>query len=124
MTTQETANKLVELCRKGQFQEATDTLYADNIVSVEPEHAPGQSRIEGKEAKNFKDQYFSDMIAEYHGLEASEPLVADDHFTIRMVMDATFKDGGRQKMEEVCVYRVNKDGLIDYEEFFYSPSQG
>jgi len=123
MTPQQTANKLVELCRTGQYAEATNTLYADNIVSVEPEHAPGESRIEGLQAKQQKDEYFSQMIAEYHGTEVSDPLVAGNHISLKMKLDATFKDGRRMAMEEVCVYRVNDEGKIDYEEFFFAPGQ-
>ena len=35
MTTMDIARKLVELCRQGRNEEALDTLYADDAVSVE-----------------------------------------------------------------------------------------
>jgi hypothetical protein len=35
-----------------------------------------------------------------------------------MSFDATFKGGGRTKMDEICVYEV-KDGKIVKEQFFY-----
>ena len=35
MTTLEVGKKLVELCKQGKNQEAMDTLYAPDIVSVE-----------------------------------------------------------------------------------------
>jgi len=37
MTTQEVANRLIELCRKGQILEAQQELFADNVTSTEPE---------------------------------------------------------------------------------------
>ncbi|GAB5464815.1 MAG: hypothetical protein Kapaf2KO_02510 [Candidatus Kapaibacteriales bacterium] len=120
MTINETANKLVEYSRTGKWDDATNELYAENIVSVEPEHSQGPSRLEGLEAKRQKDANFSSMIKEYHGNEVSEPLIADNHITLKMTLDATMQDGNRMKMDEICVYRVNSDGKIDYEEFFYS----
>ena len=36
MATEEVAKKLVELCRKGAFEEAITTLYDKDVVSVEP----------------------------------------------------------------------------------------
>ena len=53
--------------------------------------------------------------------EGLEPIVADDFFSCYMKMDATFKEGGRQSMEEICLYQV-KDGKIVQEEFFYTPN--
>ena len=35
MNTQEVANKLVNMCRQGNFSGAMEELYADNIVSRE-----------------------------------------------------------------------------------------
>jgi hypothetical protein len=44
MTTQEVADKLVQLCSQGKFGEATESLYSDDIVSMEAGAPPGQSR--------------------------------------------------------------------------------
>jgi hypothetical protein len=41
MSTEEVARKVVELTRKQAWREATDTLYADDIVSVEA-HSMGE----------------------------------------------------------------------------------
>ena len=40
MTTQEVADRLVELCRQGEFVQAVQELYSDDIVSIEPEGSP------------------------------------------------------------------------------------
>ena len=120
MTTQEVADKLVGYCRKGQFDEAMTELYAQNIVSIEPKGTP-MERAEGYEAVLQKAEFFNNMVSEYHGNEVSEPLVADNFFSCRMKMDATFKEGGRQTMEEICLYEV-ENGKIVKEEFFYTPA--
>ena len=35
-----------------------------------------------------------------------------------LMMDVTMKGRGRMKMEEMCVYEVNKNGKIASEQFF------
>ena len=40
MTTQEVANRLVELCRQGQIEAAQTELYANDCSSLEPENSP------------------------------------------------------------------------------------
>lgn len=120
MTTQEIADKLVGYCRTGQFDTAMNELYGKNIVSIEPKGAP-MEKVEGFEAVMQKAEFFNNMVAEFHGNEVSDPIVADNFFSCRMKMDATFKEGGRQSMEEICLYQV-ADGKIVKEEFFYSPS--
>jgi hypothetical protein len=44
-------------------------------------------------------------------------LIAGDFFSIAMGIDATWKQGGRNSLEEICVYRV-RDGKIVLEQFF------
>jgi len=120
MTTQEVANKLVGYCRQGQYENAMKELYDPNIVSIEPKGAP-MEKVEGFEGVVQKAEYFNNMVEEFHGNEVSEPIVADNFFSCRMKMDATFKEGGRQSMEEICLYQV-EDGKIVKEEFFYTPA--
>jgi len=120
MTTQEIADKLVGYCRVGQFDTAMNELYGKEIVSIEPKGAP-MERVEGFEAVVQKAEFFNNMVAEFHGNEVSDPMVADNFFSCRMKMDATFKEGGRQSMEEICLYEV-ANGKIVKEEFFYTPN--
>jgi len=42
MTTQQVADRLVEMCRNGQNLEAIEELYADNVVSKEMPGMPGE----------------------------------------------------------------------------------
>lgn len=120
MTTQEVANKLVGYCRQGQFDNAIHELYGENIASIEPKGAP-MEEVNGLKAVIEKSEFFNNMVEEFHGMEVSDPLVADNFFSCRMKMDATFKEGGRNVMEEICLYQV-KDGKIVREEFFYTPA--
>jgi hypothetical protein len=117
MTTQEVANHLVTLCRKGQIQQAQDELYDDSIESIEPAHAPLLS-AKGKKAVIERGKQFASMIEERHGGSFSDPLVSGKYFSVSMTLDATFKGMGRNLIEEICIYEV-KDGKIVFEQFYF-----
>jgi len=120
VTTQEVADTLVELCSEGKFKEATEKLYAEDIVSLEAGAPPGQSReSKGLEAVLAKGQWWADNH-EVHSTIVEGPLVAGSHFAVTFKMDVTFKPQSRRfHLEEVAVYKV-ADGKVVYEQFFYS----
>lgn len=117
MTTSQVATRLVELCRRGTYEEAQKELYAPDAVSIEPEGTPdavarGAAALAAK-AKTFAESFI------VHGGSVSDPIVAGPFFACTMSLDATDrKSGQRLTMEEVCVYEV-RDGLIVREQFFY-----
>lgn len=117
MNTQEIANKLVEYCRTGQFEQCYKELYADHCVSIEPAGAMHE-RAEGMEAIHEKGKKWNEMVEEMHSAEVSDPIVAGSFFSLTMENDVTFKGRGRSKIEEVCVYEV-QNGKIVKEQFFY-----
>lgn len=119
MSTQEVANRLVELCRKGEYEKAVEELYSPAIKSIEPAGAM-MPTVEGFEGIQAKSEQWAAQIKEMHGGHVSEPLVADNYFSVAMGFDATFLDGNRVKSDEICVYQV-EDGKIVHEQFFYSP---
>lgn len=124
MNTTQIANKLIEICRNGNWAEATNSLYADNIVSIEPDGALSPKRTEGIEAKRQKDVQFSQMVEEFISSEVSEPIISNNYFTVSMKVKAKFKEMGEVTMEELAVYHVNDEGKIDFEEFYYDTSNG
>ena len=117
MKTAEVANNLVQWCRTGQYEKAYNELYDENAVSKEMPGMPNPV-TEGKNniIKEFHE--WQNSIEEMHGGDISDPLIADNFFSVRMTMDATFKDRGRQKMDEICLYKV-KDGKITEASFHY-----
>ncbi|MEO8591403.1 MAG: nuclear transport factor 2 family protein [Flavobacteriales bacterium] len=119
-TTQEVANRHVSLCREGKFLDAVRELYAPNVVSDEPQGGPRPSHYEGFESVLKKNEEFTSGIEEVHSNIISDPLVADNHFTVSMKMDVTMKGMGRIQMDEICVYRV-ENGKIVNDHFFYRP---
>lgn len=118
MTIQEVASRMNELFKENKWQQVQDELYADDVVSIEPEGAPGLQTVQGKEALKEKAKQFQEMIEEMHGGWCSDILVGGEYLTCAMGMDVTMKGMGRVKMEEVCVYKV-KDGKVVSEQFFF-----
>ena len=118
MSTQDVANRLVEMCRQGQNLEAIEELYGENVNSREMPGYP-EELVSRKQNVWNKSKQWLDNVQEFHGGDIGDPIVAGNHFSCKMTFDVTFKDRGRQQMEEVCVFEVN-DGKIVNEQFFYT----
>jgi ketosteroid isomerase-like protein len=120
MTTLEVGNKLVALCREGKFDQAMESLYHKDIVSVEAAEMPGMPReMRGLQAVLGKGKWWNDNH-EVHSATTDGPFPHDDRFAVRFVFDVTRKGAGQRfKMEEVGVYTV-RDGKIVREEFYYT----
>ena len=117
MTTEEVANRLTELCRKGEWAQAQKELYADNAISIEPMATPAfEKETKGLDAILEKGEKFDAMVEEYHSIKTDGPLVAANSFALVLNMDLTMKGRKREKMSELCVYDV-KDGKIVSEQF-------
>src|SRR6185437_6143086 len=71
MNTEQVANRLVELCRKGEYEQAQRELYAQDAVSIEmpglPEGALGN--VEGLGAIYEKGRQFSERVEAVHASE-------------------------------------------------------
>jgi hypothetical protein len=118
MTTQEIANRLVELCRKGDFEAAQKELFSDDAVSIEPYATPAfEKETKGLTAIAEKGEKWNSMVQEMHELAVSDPLIATNSFACTMKMNVTMKEAGKMDMTELCVYEV-KDGKVISEHFF------
>lgn len=117
MTTQQVADRLVELCRQGAWETAQRELFADDALSVEPYASPAfDKETKGLQAIIEKGNKFESMVEQVHSLSASEPLVAGNSIAFTLTMDVTMKERPRETWNELCVYKV-KDGKIISEEF-------
>jgi len=118
MTTQEVADKLVSICRSGDWTKAQKELYAENAVSIEPEASPAfDKETKGLAAIIEKGKKFESMVQTMHSIVMSAPIVAGNSFACVLDMDVTMKEGGRMPMKELCVYQV-KNGKIIEEQFY------
>nr|WP_321237523.1 nuclear transport factor 2 family protein [uncultured Psychroserpens sp.] len=118
MNTNDVAQKWIQMCREGKNLDCVNELYAENVTSKEMPGMPDEI-VSGKQNVWNKNKEWLDNVEEWHGGEISEPTVVDNHFTTKMSFDVTFKDRGRQQMQEVAVFEVN-DGKIVNEQFFYN----
>lgn len=116
MTTMETADQLVALCREGRNLEAIEQLYADDVVSLEVQEP--MMIATGKAAVIGKAQWWQ-SAHEVHSASVDGPWPNGDQFIVRFHFDITVKaTGARVTMDEVGLYTV-ADGKIVHERFFY-----
>ncbi|WP_298479884.1 nuclear transport factor 2 family protein [uncultured Maribacter sp.] len=118
MNTQEIANKWRAMCLEGKNLDCITELYAEDITSKEMPGMPGEL-ISGKQNVWNKSKEWLESVEDFHASEISEPVVAGNFFTAKMSFDCTFKDRGRQQMEEICVYEV-ENGKIKSEQYLYT----
>ena len=118
MDTRQIAQRLVELCREGKYEQAQEELYADDAVSIEGDGREAGNITVGMDAIREKSRQWAANIVEIHGGSVGEPIVTGNWFSLVMGIDATYKDMGRMAMNEICVYHV-RDGKIVHEQFFY-----
>ena len=117
MSTKDIATKLINYCRKADFETAQSELYADNAISIEPDNSPWPS-VEGIANLNAKVRQWDEMVKEIHESSVSDPIIAEPFFSVRMVFDLTMQDGTRNRGEQIAVYEVADDKIVR-EHFFY-----
>lgn len=118
MTVLETGQKLVEYCKQQKNLEAIDTLYSQDIVSIESKPFEGLSAemhgidaIRQKNIRWFENQKINSSSV--HG-----PFIHGDRFSVNFKTNVTSKNDGKTRdLEEVGIYTVKKDKIIK-EEFF------
>lgn len=119
------ANRLVELCRKGDFPGAVKELYAKDVVSIEAQACEGMAQeVHGIEAVIEKGVKWAENT-EVHSSKVSDPLISANHFAVEFTMDVTCKQTNqRMPLSEIAVYQVNPEGKIIREQFFYHMDKG
>jgi ketosteroid isomerase-like protein len=116
MDNKDIANRLVALCREGRNLEAIETLYAEDVVSLEV--MDPMREVRGREGVLGKARWWQGAH-EVHGASVDGPWPNGDQFIVRFHFDITQKEtGNRVQMDEVGLYTV-RDGKIAEEKFFY-----
>jgi limonene-1,2-epoxide hydrolase len=124
MSTQEVAEKVVELVRQQAWYKALDTLYDKDIVSVEASASEGESAEKrGIDQVRGKIDWWLNAM-EIHSFTAKGPFVAHDRFVVQYDADVTEKNSKKRfQLSEVGVYTV-KNGKIVREEFLPFTGKG
>jgi SnoaL-like domain len=122
-TALEVGQTLVALCKEGKFEEAIESLYAANVVSIEPKgNEKMPARMQGIEAVRAKTKWWNENHT-VHGCVVEGPYPHGDRFIVHFKIDVTPKSplpmaGKRITLDETGLYAV-KDGKVAQEEFFY-----
>ena len=114
MTTEEVANRIIELFNEGKSVQAEQETYAEDVISHEQD---GRTE-KGLEAIIAKTKAAGAMFETLHKAEVAKKFINQDTFLLVFEMDATFKGGNRMQMTEYGFYRV-ADGKV-VEEYFYA----
>jgi len=116
--TKEIAQNLVAWCNKGDHKRVYQEYYSPDIVSIETEDQSDMGHLEGMEAVMKKGEWWENTF-DVHSSKASDPVVADNWFSVKFEMDTTHRPSGqRSKTSELGIYKV-ADGKIVREQFFY-----
>lgn len=122
MSAKEVGKKLVAFCKEGKNMESINTLYAEDVESIEAAAmAGGGDRVtKGIDGVRGKNQWWNDNHQIHEAAVEGPWPHGDDKFAVRFMYDVTAKQSGQRfKMEEIGVFTLNKDGKVSREEFFY-----
>lgn len=121
MTTQDVANTYYGLMLENKRGQIVEELYAQDIVSKEPQHAMAMgipTITKGLAAVKAKAKARNEMIAEIHGDFCSEPIIAGNFFSVVLGRDITLKGKPRMNLQEIAVFEVQGRKIVS-EQFFY-----
>ena len=119
MTTQDIANKLVEMMKKGEYDAAYDTLFSPDFIGIWPAGSPEEKPCVWIIAMKEKGKMRADSMDKFLWSRVSEPVVWGNFFSIAMWFTCVYKGTDKETSEqEIIVYQV-KDGKIVKEQYFY-----
>ncbi|PHI19777.1 hypothetical protein CEQ90_11155 [Lewinellaceae bacterium SD302] len=118
MTTQQVADRLVEMGRSGKLDQCYDELFAQDAESHEMAGVPNGS-AKGLDNLKKKSEAWARDVKQVHELRISDPVIGGGYFSVSMFIDVEKNDGTRTADAEICVYKV-VDGKIAEERFFYT----
>jgi len=115
MSLQSVGQRFVELCNQGKNFDVMETMYADDIVSVEP---TGKQTV-GQQAVIDKSRRWA-AANTIHGETVTGPFFCQpNQFAVSISFDVTRNDSGqRMTLDELAVYVVEND-LITRETFYF-----
>jgi ketosteroid isomerase-like protein len=120
MSAREVGKKLVAFCKAGQNVESINTLYAEDVESIEAGAPPGASGITRGKAAVLANNVKWLEAHEVHSAVTEGPYPhGDDRFAVVFRYDVTNRASNqRMKLDEVALYTL-QGGKIAKEEFFY-----
>lgn len=116
MDTKIIASAFTALCAKGEFTQAGQTFWSDDLVSCEA--MPGDmAEIKGRAAVEAKARGWH-AHHDVHSVKVEGPYVHGHQFLVRFTMQVTPKGGACMTIDEMGLYSV-MEGKIVEERFFF-----
>ncbi len=113
----EIANYFVDLRNTNNAAKLRTEFYSSDIESIEEGNTSDIGRVSGMEGLKKKGQGLSQEF-EVHNIKASNPVVADNWFSVKFEIDTTNKKTGKRSvLSEIGVYKVD-NGKIVKEHYF------
>jgi hypothetical protein len=117
MEIQEIADLFVTWRNNDDAGRLRTELYSPDIESIEDGNMTEIGRVRGMDGLKKKGRHLSQDF-EVHGIKASEPVVADNWFSVKFEIDITDKHScERSTLSEIGMYKV-EDGKIVKEHYF------
>ena len=108
MTTHEVADRLVYLCRNGEFVKAEEELYSPYTLHIE---ADGEE-FKGIDNLLLKEKQFLEKLENKPVIVISDPIVAGNFFSVNMHMEINHKEIGNKSLDEIVIYEVNYGKIV------------
>jgi SnoaL-like protein len=117
MKIDEIAQHFVQWRNEGDGNKVRMELYSPDIESIEEGNRSEIGRVKGMDGLGKKGQGLKQQF-EVHNIKATDPVVADNWFSVKFEIDTTDKNSGnRSTLSEIGVYKVD-DGKIVKEHYF------
>jgi hypothetical protein len=126
MKTKEARTKINEIAENfvtwrnnGEAGKLRTELYSPGIESIEDGNTTDIGRVKGMEGLQKKGQGLSQQF-EVHNIKASDPVVADNFFSVKFEIDTTDKRSGeRSVLSEIGVYKVEDNKIVKEHYFMF-----
>ncbi len=117
MPSKQRVQDLVSLVERGEFLQAFEEFYADDVVMQEN----GNPATVGKAANREREHGFVGSIEAIHENRAQSVVVDGDHVAIRWLAEYTFRGGARMRFDQVAYQEWRGDRIVR-ERFYYDPA--
>jgi hypothetical protein len=114
MPDRQRVQDLIAYVERGEFPEAIERFYDEQVVMRDNLMAP----TIGRAANVERERAFTKYIATLHESRAREVLIDGDRVVIHWILDFTGTDGKRSRFDQLALQRWKGDRIVE-ERFVY-----
>jgi SnoaL-like polyketide cyclase len=114
MPARQRVQDLIAYVERGEFPEAIERFYDENVVMRDNLNPP----TIGRAANVKRERGFKNYIATLHESSASDLLIDGDRVVIHWILDFTGTDGKRVRFDQLALQRWKGDRIVE-ERFVY-----